>query len=106
VSAPPTGRQATTGGSPSPGEMVNHAHKLLANCGVSMSPSKVSRLVREFKHRVEQNGFPFEAFLVNTVQLTADQRRRLAANPDIAKAISYADPTGETAVNNVVGARQ
>jgi hypothetical protein len=66
-----------------------------------MSPSKVSRLVREFKHRVEQNGFPFEEFLVNAVQVTAEQRRRLAANPDIAKVIRYADPTGETAVRNV-----
>ena len=67
-----------------------------------MSPSKVSRLVREFKHRVEKNGFPFEAFLVNTVQLTEQQRRQVAANPDVARAISYADPTGETAVSNVI----
>lgn len=67
-----------------------------------MSPSKVSRLVREFKHRVEKNGFPFEAFLVNTVQLTEQQRRQIAANPDVARVISYADPTGETAVNNAM----
>ncbi|MDX1878212.1 hypothetical protein SBE55_10320 [Mycolicibacterium sp. 141076] len=67
-----------------------------------MSPSKVSRLVREFKRRVEKNGFPFEAFLVNAVQLTDQQRRQIAANPDVARVIGYADPTGETAVNNVV----
>lgn len=67
-----------------------------------MSPSKVSRMVREFKNRVEKNGFPFEAFLVNTVQLTEQQRRQVAANPDVARVISYADPTGETAVNNAM----
>lgn len=78
--------------------LVKHAHKLLANCGVPMSPSKVSRLVREYKHRVEQNGFSFEAFLVNTVQVTAEQRRRMLANPDIARVIAYADPTGEAVV--------
>lgn len=69
-----------------------------------MSPSKVSRLVREFKHRVEKNGYPFEAFLVNAVQVTAIQRQQMLADPDIARAIAYADPTGEAAVNNVIRA--
>lgn len=66
-----------------------------------MSPSKVSRLVRQYKYRVEQNGFPFEAFLVNSVQMTEQQRRRLLADPAVARVISYADPTGETAARNV-----
>ncbi|MHC9292492.1 hypothetical protein ACRCUN_08475 [Mycobacterium sp. LTG2003] len=93
--------QSPIGGSTSAEALVTHAHKLLANCGVSISPSKVSRMVREYKRRVEKNGFPFEAFLVNTVQLTAEQRRQMLANPDIARVISYSDPTGETAANNV-----
>ncbi len=90
------------GGTTSTETLIKHAHKLLTNCGIPMSPSKVSRLVRDFKHRVEHNGFPFEAFLVNSVQLTAEQRQRALANPDIARVISYADPTGETAVNYVM----
>lgn len=69
-----------------------------------MSPSKVSRLVRTFKDRVEGNGFAFEAFLANSVQLTAAQRRQALAHPDIAKVISYADPVGEQAVRNVLRA--
>jgi hypothetical protein len=92
----------TTGGDTSAETLIKHAHKLLCACGIQMSPSKVSRLVREYRHRVERNGFPFEAFLVNSVQLTAQQRRQPLANPDIARVIAYADPTGETAVNNVM----
>lgn len=61
--------------------------------------------MREYKHRVEQNGFPFEAFLVNTVQLTAEQRAKARLNPEIARVISYADKTGEDAVTNVVRQR-
>lgn len=92
------------GGSTSTEALIKHAHKLLRNCGVRMSPSKVSRLVRDFKRQVEQNSFPFEAFLVTAVQLTADQRRLALANPDIARVISYADPTGEKAVNRALRA--
>ncbi|WP_261880078.1 hypothetical protein [Mycobacterium marinum] len=92
------------GGTTSAEALIKHAQKLLADCDVRMSPSKVSRVVRQFKHRVERNGFPFESFLANSVMLTADQRRRALAHPDIAKAISYADPTGERAVSNVLRA--
>jgi hypothetical protein len=85
--------------------LIKHAQKLLANCGIQMSPSKVTRLVRTFKHRVEANGYPFEAFLINSVQLTAEQRRQTLANPEIARVIAYADPTGELAVNRVIRRR-
>jgi hypothetical protein len=97
--------QPVTGGNTSAETLIKHAHKLLADCGITMSPSKVSRLVREFQNRVAQNGFAFEAFLVNSVQLTSEQRRRALANPDIARVIAYADPTGETAVNNILRER-
>jgi hypothetical protein len=92
----------TSGGTTSAETLIKHARKLLANCGIPMSQSKVSRLVRTFKHRVEANGYPFEAFLVNSVELTAQQRRQALANPEIARVIAYADPTGEAAVNNVM----
>jgi hypothetical protein len=100
----PPGFTATqaTGGTTSAETLIKHAQKLLANCGIQMSASKISRLVRTFQHRVERNGFPFEAFLINSVQLTAEQRRQALANPDIAPVIAYADPTGEAAVNNVM----
>jgi hypothetical protein len=95
----PPGFTATqaTGGTTSAETLIKHAQKLLANCGIQMSASKISRLVRTFQHRVERNGF-----LINSVQLTAEQRRQALANPDIAPVIAYADPTGEAAVNNVM----
>ena len=104
--SPPTAqmRPTTTGGSTSAETLIKHAHKLLGNCGISMSPSKVSRLVREFKHRVEGNGFSFEAFLVNSVDLTNEQRVKALANPEVARVIAYADPTGELAVQRVMRA--
>jgi hypothetical protein len=92
----------TSGGDMSAEALIKHAQKLLCSSGIEMSPSKVSRLVREFRHRVEIEGFSFGAFLLNTVQMTAEQRRRALANPEIARVISYADPTGERAVNNVL----
>lgn len=100
----PPGQKATptSGGAANAGTLIKHAQKLLINCGITMSPSKVSRLVREYRHRVERNGFAFEAFLVNSVMLTAEERRRVLANPDVAKAISYPDPVGEEAVRHVM----
>jgi hypothetical protein len=82
--------------------LTEHAEILLAACGVDWSDSKIKRTVRQFKDRVERNGFPFEAFLLNSVKLTAEQKRLALLNPDIARVISYADPTGECAVNNVM----
>jgi hypothetical protein len=56
----------TSGGDMSAETLTTHANKLLVDCGIQMSPSKVVRMVREYRHRVESNGFPFEAFLVNS----------------------------------------
>lgn len=106
MSPPAAQLQPATGGSTSAETLVKHAHQLLANCGVPMSPSKISRLARQYKHRVEANGFSFEAFLVNSVQLTSEQRLRVLADPEIARCIVYADPTGETAVNRVMKAER
>lgn len=82
--------------------LIRDAHVILTNCGVAMSPSKVSRLARAFKTRVERNGFAFFDFLANAVQLDEQQRREALANPEIARVIGYADPTGETAVAHVM----
>lgn len=91
-----------SGGTTSAESLIRDAHLALNNAGVHMSPSKVSRLVRQFKHRVEANGYSFGEFLANAVVMNAEQRRCLLANPDIARVISYADPTGEVAVARVM----
>lgn len=78
------------------------AHATLDASGYALGRSKVRRLVREFTSRVESNGFAFFDFFANALLLDADQRRRALLNPDVAMTIAYADPTGETAVRNVM----
>lgn len=82
--------------------LINTAHLILTNVGYAMSPTKVQRLVSTFERRVQGNGFSFFEFIANSVALSADQRRAALLNPDIARVIAYADPTGETAVNNAM----
>jgi hypothetical protein len=94
-----TGRLRSIGGSTSAEDLIKAAHMLLEEYEISMSPSKVSRIVRTYKHQVERNGFPFVDFLVNAVDISMHQRR---ADPNKARVISYADPTGEDAVHNVL----
>ena len=83
--------------------MVNAACLVLDNCGIAMSINKVSRLVRRFIDTAPHaDGNLFFLYLANAVQMSEAQKRAALTNPDIARAINYADPTGETAVNNVL----
>lgn len=81
---------------------VTASHTILGNCGITMSATKVRRLVQRFEHDVEPMGWSFFDFLANAVQLDVERRRQLLDNPDVARAITYADPTGEAAVRNVM----
>lgn len=83
-------------------DLVRRAQIILGACGFPMGPSKVSRLVRRFQYRVEHNGYAFFDFIANAMRLTEAQRRAALADPDVAKCIAYADPTGEAAVENVM----
>ena len=83
-------------------QLLRAAHLVLTNCGISMSHSKVCRLVHTFEHRVAGNGWSFFDYLANRIQLNAEKRRQLLHNPDVMRVIAYADPTGEQAVNNVL----
>lgn len=96
-----------SGGTMSAEERLNRvANAVLDASGYHLGRSKVRRLVRDFTARVERNGFEFFEFFANALLLDSAQRRRALTNPDVARAISYADPTGEAAVNNVLrGAR-
>lgn len=86
-------------------ELVQRAHMILDACGYPMGPNKVARLVRQFRHRVEGNGFAFFDFLANAMRLSDEQRRRALSDPEIARVIAYADPTGEAAVHNILKRR-
>jgi hypothetical protein len=69
-----------------------------------MGPRRVNKLVRDYQAKVEKNGFDFFFFLATAVQLSEEQRRRALLNPDVARVISYADPTGEKATNDALAA--
>ena len=85
-----------------PETLAREAYSVLAGCGIAASRSKVSRIVRDYMRNVAGNGYPFGAFLMNTLQLTAQRRAALTNHPDWARVISYADITGETAVRRVM----
>lgn len=80
---------------------IRDVHLILANCGIEMSPMRVKRLVRQFNTRVARNGWSFLDFLGNQLQLSAEQHRQLRCNLDLARTISYLDPTGNRAARNV-----
>ena len=94
-----TGRTALTGKHLE--LMVRAAHTALRECEVVISPSKVNRLVRRFAKAIGRQGMTFHEFLSDEANLSPRQRVQLVANPDLARAIAYLDPVGETAVNRV-----
>jgi len=106
VTAPPALlAQAGYGGStaPSKNELIRAARLILDNCGIDFGNRKIFRLVDQFVERAPNGtGHTFFLFLTNAVQMTAAQQRIALANPDIARVIAYSDPTGESAVNNVL----
>lgn len=83
-------------------ELIVDAHTVLEACGLHMSAAKVIRLVRAYRSRVERNGWAFFEFLATAVQLSAQRRAQALLDPDIARVIGYADPTGETAVRHIM----
>jgi len=85
-------------------DLVNAAHAALERAGLRMSPSKVSRLVRIYQREVAANGFPFLRFLANQLALTDEQQREVGRQLEDYRAYSHKlpDPTGETAVANVM----
>jgi hypothetical protein len=89
--------------SPSKSELISATRLILDNCGIAFSQNKIARLVLTFQRRAPHgSGHAFFLYLANAVQLSADQQHAVLLNPDIARVIAYADPTGETAVNNVL----
>lgn len=88
---------------PSTESLTRIAHSVLDHFGYEMTRSHISRLVRRYEATV--SGWSFFDYFANAIALDSDQRAQARLNPDVARAISYADPTGETAVGNVVKAR-
>lgn len=90
---------------PSTEQLLRDAHVVLANCGVHMGHSRLCRLVRTYERTVRGNGWAFFDYLATAMALTADAREQAMANPEVARIIGYADPTGEQAVAHVMQQR-
>jgi hypothetical protein len=83
-------------------EMVTRAaHKALAERGEQIGPSKIARVIRRFGHALNRSRMTFHEFLCNE----ANRPRLLLQDPELVRVIAYLDPTGETAVNNVLRQR-
>lgn len=81
---------------------TNDAIRLLDACGLAVRANWISRTVRDYLRHSQWHGIPFGAYLLARVQLNAEQRRRAMTDPELANLLSYSDPTGETAVRNVM----
>lgn len=77
---------------------VRMAHSILAAAGVQLSPSKVNRLARDFVRT--DPPCTFRTYLSRNVAAV----RSLPALPARRGAVEWLDPTGETAVHNVLRA--
>jgi len=102
----PPGQMAepqTSGGSTSAEALIRRAHQLLAACDVPLSPSRVTRLVREYKVKVEPSGMDFENYLVNAVIQVADNRNRQLAGKVLGPDEKSGRPTAHS--DHVTGER-
>ena len=91
-------------GTVTPERLIRDAMRLLQRCGIARSPKWAQRVVRDYIYRIAGTGFPFGAYLLNRVEMNAEQRRAAMNDPELACLLEYADPTGETAVRNVTRA--
>lgn len=104
LTAPPVFGGTT---SPSKSELIGAARMILDACGIAFSQNRIVRLVLRFQDRAPHaSGHAFFLYLINAVQISAEQQRAALLNPDVARVIAYADPTGESAVNNVLRRRK
>lgn len=86
-------------GAPTVESLIRDTSAVLERIGVSMAPSKVIRLCRDYINIVANKDIAFVDYLANAVTLNASQRR---AFDEEYYRLTHADPTGETAVRNVM----
>jgi hypothetical protein len=84
--------------------LIRDAHLLLDTAGVVRGHNWVARTVREYVAS-DWRALPFGMFLAAKVELNEAQRRVLAERADLRYLMTYADPTGETAVRHVMKER-
>jgi hypothetical protein len=73
-----------------PESLIREAHSLLDARGITAGNTKVTRAVRGYLGRVSGSVTPFDEWILSALHV------------DFARVIAYADPTGETAMRNVL----
>jgi hypothetical protein len=93
---------------PSQKELATAARRLADTSGLYLGQNKILRMALKFKAlRPQGDTSAFLQWLVNEVNLSAEQRQRAARSiPQIARVISYSDPLGETALNDLLHGRK
>lgn len=66
---------------------------------VGVGPSKASRLVRKYVATGARMGVHYLDWLLPQLAITVERRAQLEASEDYRRALTYSDPTGETAAN-------
>jgi hypothetical protein len=101
VAVPETGVST----SPSLPELKAFACLVLSNCGVRAEEfglNRINRLAVRFRERMPNgSGWAFYLYLTNAFQISREQKQSLLCVSDVTRWITYNDPTGEQAVNNV-----
>ena len=79
------------------GNTSAEAQRVLLAAGIHKSPSWVARTVRQYP-----GGLPFGVWLLVMAAANGEQSARVRERADLRYLLEYADPTGETAVRNVM----
>lgn len=90
----------TTGRDADRDTLRDRIRRCLAHTGIDRSDSWVHRVSRDYA-RIAIPGTPVDVFIATRLALSAPERRRLAERADLRYLLSYADPTGETAIRNL-----
>ncbi len=88
---------------PDKAALIRETHAVFARFGVRVSHDRVTKLVGTYIRRVHANGYAFADYIAAQVAVSEVQRQ--VVSDELRKVVSYADPTGETAVANVVRVR-
>ncbi len=81
------------------GTLIRETHAVFDRFGVQASPGRVIKLVRTYVRRVQNNGIGFADYLA---QVAVGEHQRRLVSDELRRVTAYVDPTGESAVNNVV----
>jgi hypothetical protein len=93
--------------SPSTDQLVTAGRNIVDYFHISFTTSRLLRLAIQFKRRAPQGDKAlFFGFLASAIDLSEEQKRVALMDPEFVKFITYADPTGEQAVNNVMRERR